>query len=409
MRVLMASRGVVPIFKGCGGAELAAYQLAKATAQDGHEVDLLGEVQEDDFPPVAGLAFVQVRSRLVSLLRRLPGIFPVWILQHLIGNVAVAVAVRRRLRSGHYDLVHLHGNLSTILVSLGTRIPIVYTEHDATPWSCRYRRWWERGIRKAIYRTLNVAAYRRATTVVATCAPLAEDIVARWNVPRERVLAIVNGADPEVFGDRAAPVAGAPSPAKPPFDRYALFVGRLTPRKAPDLVLQALVEEEDVSCVFVGDGPMRAKLERLTDELGLRDRVAFLGLKTPAELADIYNRAEFLVLPSVSESMPLVIVEAMASGVPVLATRISGAPNLIKDWETGFLLKPGDVGQLAMAMRFLWGDEALRRKMGTIASKRVQQSLLWPEIARQYAGVYRRVAAEAPVAPLARPVPALHP
>lgn len=406
MRILMASRGVVPIFKGCGGAELAAYQLAKATAQEGHEVVLLGDVHVEDFPPVPGLRFVQVQSRLVRLLQRLPSSFPVWVLQHLVGNIAIARAVGRQLRREPYDVVHTHGNLSTVLVAPRAGVPVVYTEHDATPWSCRYRRWWERGIRKAIYRTLNVAAFRRATVVVATCTPLAEDIVTRWNVPRDRVRSIVNGADPELFGDLALPVAG--TAAKPPFDRYALFVGRLTPRKAPDLVLQALAEEEDVSCVFVGDGPMRAKLERLADELGVRDRVAFLGLKTPAELAGIYANAEFLVLPSVSESMPLVIVEAMASGVPVLATRISGAPNLIKDWETGFLLKPGDVGQLAMAMRFLWGDEALRRKMGTIASKRVQQSLLWPEIGRQYAGVYRRLA-HAPVEHAVPAVPALHP
>jgi glycosyltransferase involved in cell wall biosynthesis len=96
-----------------------------------------------------------------------------------------------------------------------------------------------------------------------------------------------------------------------------------------------------------------------------------------------------LVIPSFSEGTPLVAFEAMACGTPVLSSRVAGLPDVVHDWSTGFLVKPGDVGQMAVAMRFLTADRPALQRMGTEAQKRVRKRFFWPNVAREYLMLYR--------------------
>ena len=386
MQILIASRGVLPISSGCGGAETVGYQLARSLKEAGHDVALVGDLRH---PSAAPFEVRQTPNPGRSIARVVPDGLLRWLVLHLFGNVAVAREVRRALREepGRFDLIHAHGALATILLSFLVRgVPIVYTEHDATPWSCRYRGWAERLVRKMVYRTLNVTAFRRADRVVMLFPSQAEEAARRWRIPADKAVVIANGTDPSVFAARpsAPPVLGV--------DRYCLFVGSLVPRKSPDLLLDALAELDDVSCVFAGDGPMRSKLERRASELGISDRVRLLGAVTPGDLGALYAGADMLVVPAVSEASPLVAVEAMACGLPVVASRISGLPSLVKDWETGFLVKPGNVGQLTMAMTFLLGDADLRARMGKNGQRLVLRDFVWPAVARRYLDVYRSAA-----------------
>ncbi len=385
MRILIASRGVLPIRTGCGGAEIVGYQLAKSMAQAGHDVTLVGDVQQPTSPG-ALLRVHQMSNPGARIARFVPDGLLRWIVLHLFGNVAIALAVRRLMREAPdgFDVIHTHGALAVILLRFWARgTPLVYTEHDATPWSCRYRRWPERAIRKAIYRVLNVTAFRFADRVVTLFPSQAEEAALRWSIPRDKIVVIANGTDPAVLeaGRSNGPSLGV--------DRYCLFVGSLVPRKSPDLLLDAIAEVEDVACVFAGDGPMRGKLERRASELGISHRVRLLGSIPPADLGSVYAGAEMLVVPAVSEASPLVAVEAMACGLPVVASRISGLPALVKDWETGFLVKPGDVGQLAMAITFVLGDDELRERMGEEGRRRVLREFVWPAVAERYVDVYR--------------------
>jgi glycosyltransferase involved in cell wall biosynthesis len=379
----MVGRGVVPVQVGCGGAELAMFQLGKAIGQAGHRITLVADVVEGDFPTTPELRVVPLQSRLHRLASRLPNGFAGWIVKHFAGNVASALQARRLLLTESFDLVHTHGNLSALMLSHLTRVPIVYTEHDSTPWSCRYRTWYERLIRRTIYRAINVRVYRRVTTVATTSEALRIELLERFGVEATRATTILNGADIDVFNPD---VELRNSPA--PFDRYCLFVGRLTPRKAADLLLEALVEAPRVNCVFAGDGPERSKLEQLAAELGVTERVAFLGDVSPQMLAPLYVRADLLVIPSFSETTPLVAFEAMACGTPVLSSRVAGLPDVVHDWSTGFLVKPGDVGQMAIAMRFLTADRPALVRMGSEAQQRVRKRFLWPNVAREYLTLY---------------------
>src|SRR5436305_207302 len=130
----------------------------------------------------------------------------------------------------------------------------------------------------------------------------AKEIVGRWGVPEWKVVVISNGTDAHVFRPARSLVAEtSPIRERFGFDRYCLFVGSLTPRKSPDLLLEA-VAEAGVCCVFAGDGPMRRKLERRAEQLGIAGRVAFLGGVPPHELGRIYSEADLLVLPTVSDT-----------------------------------------------------------------------------------------------------------
>jgi glycosyltransferase involved in cell wall biosynthesis len=390
LRVLMVGRGVVPIKVGCGGAELAMYQLGKTLAGIGHQVTVVADLAENEFSTIPGLTFVPPGGRLQRLAARLPAGFICWVFRHLVGNLASYIRARELLRSGSFDLVHAHGNLVAYLLSRSASVPVVYTEHDSTPWSCHYRRFHERLVRRAIYRAINVPAFRRVTAVATACDSLRQDLVERWQIPATHVQTILNGADFDVFNPERhdeAPLS--------PFPRYCLFAGSLTPRKAPDLVIRALVEAPDTNFVFAGDGPMRRRVEQLASELGVEQRVAFLGVVSPDRLAALYTGADLLVLPTFSEASPLVAFEAMACGTPVLSTRVAGLPELVSDWQTGFLVKPGDVGQLAIAIRFLTADRKKLAEMGAEAQRKVRKRYLWPNVARQYLGMYHGLVPQA--------------
>jgi glycosyltransferase involved in cell wall biosynthesis len=388
MKILIASRGVVPVRAGCGGAEIVVYQLSRWLAAQGHDVTLVAEVDEDEFEILPGLEVVPVGSSASRWWRWLPDGLARWVVQHLIGNIVVALTVRRlvRDRADGFDVVHAHGALSALLISLRRPAPLVYTEHDATPWSCRYRRWYERWLRKTIYRALNVTVFKRADHVVTVFPSLAAEITRHWRIEAAKVSVIGNGADIEAFRPRDA--SGSRVRRELGLERYALFVGSLVPRKCPDLLVDALAEAGDIPCVFVGDGPMRPRLERRAQELGIADRVVMMGAIASDKLAPIYAEADLVVLPTVSDAFPLVALEAMACGTPVLASRISGLPEMIEDWETGFLVKPGDVGQLAMGIRFLTGDGALRARMGENGRRKVRDAFRWQVVAERYELAY---------------------
>jgi len=373
---------------GCGGAELAMYQLSKSIGLAGHRVTMVADVVESDFGSTPEVRVVPVTGRIHGLAGRLPNGFVGWMVKHLVGNIASALRARQLLRQEHFDVVHAHGNLCALLLSRFTRVPIVYTEHDSTPWSCRYRTWYERVIRRVIYRAVNVRAYKRVTAVATTCEQLRDELVHRFGIEPPRVRTILNGADFDVFHPDAEVARGTQAV---PFSRYCLFVGRLTPRKAADLLLRALAEAPRINCVFAGDGPERPKLEALARSLGLADRVAFLGDVAPTRLAPLYGGADLLVIPSFSEGTPLVAFEAMACGTPVLSSRVAGLPDVVDEWMTGFLIKPGDIGQLAVAMRFLTADRKALKRMGNEAQKRVRKRFLWPNVARQYLEVFHEL------------------
>ena len=138
-----------------------------------------------------------------------------------------------------------------------------------------------------------------------------------------------------------------------------------------------------------------AQLRKAADDLGIADRVAFLGLLDEQALQRELGTAAVLVLPSYQETAPMVIVEAMAAGVPVIASDVGGTRHLVADGETGYVVNPRDISALADRLERVLADEALRRRFGEASRTRAGEIYSADRVAEQTLDVYRRIVDEA--------------
>ena len=193
-------------------------------------------------------------------------------------------------------------------------------------------------------------ALAAAAGVVAVSRDLRDCVVA-LGVPAERVAVIHDGVDADVFrpGDRAAARAAVGPPGGWPAAPVLLFVGNLVPVKGIDVLLTALASVGPARLLLVGAGPARGRLARQAADLGLADRVTFLGSLPQAVLPDWYRAADLFVLPSRSEGVPNVLLEAGACGTPWVASRVGGVPE-IPGHASRRLVAPGDPAALAAAI-----------------------------------------------------------
>jgi glycosyltransferase involved in cell wall biosynthesis len=160
----------------------------------------------------------------------------------------------------------------------------------------------------------------------------------------------------------------AAEPAPEHTGRDLLFVGRLEERKGVNFLLEAVAllnaRGSNVRLKIVGSGPQKEALQRQTEALSLEAVVTFAGTKDEAGVAEALRHADLLVAPSLSEGLPVVIMEALASGVPVVASAVDGIPELVRDGETGCLVPPSDQQALADGVKQLLADPYLRQRMG---------------------------------------------
>ncbi len=154
-----------------------------------------------------------------------------------------------------------------------------------------------------------------------------------------------------------------------------LFVGRLAAVKGLPVLFEALAEvaktHADTHLTLIGDGPERAALEAEAVRLGLAQRVSFVGYKSQDEVAKYLHEADLFVLPSFAEGVPVVLMEALASGLPVIATTVGGVGELVEHSKSGLLLPPGDEVALAAALAELLEDPARRAAMGQVGAAKV--------------------------------------
>lgn len=156
-----------------------------------------------------------------------------------------------------------------------------------------------------------------------------------------------------------------------------IYVGRVEPVKGLLVMLDAMAkvkaDHPNVTLTVVGDGSSREMIEARTRELDLSGAVQFVGYKTQREVASLMTEADALVLPSFAEGIPVVLMEAMASGKPVVASRVAGVQELVEDGVNGFTVPPGDTQSLAQRIGQLITDPALSQRMGQAGRMKVEQ------------------------------------
>lgn len=156
-----------------------------------------------------------------------------------------------------------------------------------------------------------------------------------------------------------------------------LFVGRLAAVKGLPMLLDALAalakERPEITLRLAGDGPDRGALEARAKRLGIANNVEFLGYQSQAQVRELLQRTDAFVMASFAEGVPVVLMEAMAACVPVVATRIAGVPELVDDGDSGFLVAPGDVQALTEKVSLLLDDADLRNRLGAAGRAKVER------------------------------------
>lgn len=218
----------------------------------------------------------------------------------------------------------------------------------------------------------------RANAVIAVSEAIADGMSERYPSAASRVHHLSNGYNNAEI---------TPHPQRTP--RHFLFVGSLIPLKNPDVLIRAygrIANDTALGLVFVGDGPLRPALEALAADLGIADRVRFEGQRPHAAMDAYLAEAAALVLPSSSEGMPMVVNEALASGTPVVASRLPGIEQQVRSEAFGILIPPGDEAALADALlraaTTTWDYAAIAATCGVRS---------WDDYARELVALYRSV------------------
>lgn len=221
--------------------------------------------------------------------------------------------------------------------------------------------------------------------------------LASWGFRRERIVYIPGSVDTEKF--RPAPEQ-CPDPGKP--ERTVICVARLEYSKGVDVLLHAWGRMMSTSSEwrtplkpklrFVGDGKLRPQLERIVAELNIQDSVEFLGSRS--DVIDLLQQSWSFVLPSRGEGMPNALLEAMACGLPCIATRVSGSEDVITDGLNGILVESEQPVQMAHALRFLIEDTELAQRLGQEGRATVVREYQLVHIVQRCLDLYRRLLAE---------------
>jgi rhamnosyl/mannosyltransferase len=319
------------------------------------------------------------------------------------GSVWLSAALIPWLRRDSSDVLVLHEPNPMALVAYALARPrhrlIVWYHSEVIRPRWRYR---------AFYHPFVSFALRRAARIVVSSPALVEHAAALAPY-RDRAVVIPFGLpDPaQTPQDRRAP---APDPTETTVrakwsGQIVLFVGRLVPYKGVDVLLRA-VRDARAAVVIVGDGPLRQQLERLAADLGVADRVFFLGTLSEEALAGWYHACDLLVLPSTTraEAFGLVQLEAMARGKPVVSTRLaSGVPWVNQDGVTGLTIPPGDAGALREAIVRILASDELQARMGAAARRRFLEHFTYGRMIDRTTDLYQEVVVE----PAAEAVPVL--
>jgi glycosyltransferase involved in cell wall biosynthesis len=277
------------------------------------------------------------------------------------------------------DIVHTHNTKPLLYAGPAARLAgiaaVVHTRHG--------QRFGATGVQHALFRM----AARCADRVVCVSEDSAARSIAE-GVRRSRVCVVRNGIDVERFEFRG------PRPDGP-----IVFVGRISPEKDVVTLLRAAAllrgPTADRSLVIAGDGPAADEARRIAASLGIDARTRFLGEVT--DVAGLLRTASMFVLPSLSEGLSVTLLEAMATGLPVVATRVGGTPEVVRHGENGLLVESGDAASLARAIERLADEPEMACALGRTARQRVEREydvrVMVCAYERLYAGILRRVAA----------------
>jgi len=371
MRIVLAPSAYLP---HVGGIEEITRQLALKLAERGHRTSVLTNRWPEGVLPEERLDGVDV----VRLDFPLPVLNLRGTARFVATAGAAAVRLLTTLRWSRPDVVHVigAGPQSAYLAALRPLIPgrVVFTAQGELTFDAH-------GIftRSASLRLGLRTMLKRADAVTACSSYVLRELAAVREI-RGPVTVIPNGVDPAEF---------EPSEHRPTTEPSVLGVGRLVPQKGFDVLLEAAADPRlsHVRVVVAGEGPERVALERQAQELGISDRVSFVGAASRARLAALFRDCSVFAFPSRGEPFGIALLEAMAAGVPPVATAAGGVPEFAADGENALLVQPDDAAALAEAISRVVNDEGLAERLAA-NGRRTAEALAWDGIVECYERVY---------------------
>jgi glycosyltransferase involved in cell wall biosynthesis len=391
MRILMVTSSY-PLFEGDGTAPFIE-EIARGVVGRGHEVDVVLPEhrrwnREDEpglrFFPFAYAPFDSMKIwGFAQSLKADRGFKSRTLAIAPFAALATRLAVRRRLKAVAYDIVHAHWVVPGAVLSRAeakrARAPFVVSVHGSDVFAAE-----KGGPIGAAAR----AAFSMAGAVTACSSDLRERVV-RLGASPERTRTVPYGVDVEFFG-RGNLAADAKAAMRnrlgvPDGRTLVVAVGRLVEKKGFEFAIRALEGAAGIHLALVGDGDLERDLADLASRL--RSPVTLAGRFSREEIRAALHAADIVAVPSVVDSngnvdgLPNTLLEAMAAGRPIVASRVAGIPDVLSHESNGLLVEPRDPPALHAAIQRLAADQALAARLGGAASQKVRRDLTWDRLA----------------------------
>jgi glycosyltransferase involved in cell wall biosynthesis len=369
---ILSIGGLVPWHPEAGGGQIIAYKTSEALARAGHDVHYVA-IAPEDYQREVGWGQVTFTPKKPSLPASIP-----WIFQ-----------LARSGRLDDCDIVHVHAGNETVGYCLAYALAKRMGLKPRLAMSIYAPR--AHAFPRSLGEVITAFACHSADLTFCLSEFSKRDISRAYHVPTSKLGVTYAGVD-SAF---TANTSRRDRPDNVPFS--LLFCGRLNGphgQKGVDVLLKSLpqvLSHYKVVLNIIGTGSRLPQYQALAGELGIRGQVKFLGFVEHHEMPRHYQQADLFVLPSRRESFGLVLAEAMACGLPVVATTAGAIPEVVEDGLTGVLVPPGDPEALANAVRSLLSNRPRMQAMGTAGAQRVRQRFTWDKVAQRVVEGYLKL------------------
>ena len=283
----------------------------------------------------------------------------------------------RLINSNNYDIIHVHlfpADIFAAIASLFTkkRTKFVFSEHSV----------FNRRRSNKIFKRIDNFTYSRYAKIVCVSEKVKESLIGWISEIAHKMVVIRNAVPVGKMGDKKESV----------YD--ILFVGRLERAKGVDVLFEAikLLEtkyDRKLKVAIIGDGSLNEELKGIAERLNISESVEFLGVRK--DISDLMRKSKIFVLPSRWEGLPMVILEAMALGMPVVATKVGGIPEVIEDGKDGILVEPENPERLANSIFRLLDDDGLRSLFSSNAYRKIKEEYSIEKYTKTLLGLYKEL------------------
>ncbi len=364
-----------------GGVEQVVKELAERYVKQGHEVHVFTSDWNKN-------KRIKIKEEIINGVK----VHRHYHILRVANFATVFPSVLWSLSKYKFDIIHTHvsGHAHTFfgsLIAKLTKTPLIHTTH--CPWTDSFRSFTGKLLVKLSYKTLNKLSFKWSNKIIAI-TPWEIPFIEKYGGKKEKIIVIPNGVD-NIFFNKIKN-----NNFKKQFgikDQIVLFFGRLNPTKGPDkFVLAAkeiLKENKNIKFLIVGpDEGMLSKVKELSKD---EENILILEpIREKSKIAEMYQASDIYVMPSFREGLPLTLFEALASGLPIIASPVNGIPFEIKEPENGFFVNYGDINGLKEKIIFLLNNKKLSKEISKNNIEKAKK-YSWDLIADKTMSLYKEV------------------